>query len=66
MTGFPVEGSGPADMADMDAGRNPELVVPYRDNAIRVGLLSLKGLSAETRARIVAGRHHHPGGRVGL
>ncbi|MFZ9032109.1 MAG: hypothetical protein ACO20F_12590 [Robiginitalea sp.] len=36
VTGFPVEGSGPADMADMDSGRNPELVVPYRDNAIRV------------------------------
>ena len=34
--GFPVEGSGPADMADMDSGRNPELAVPYRDNAIRV------------------------------
>jgi hypothetical protein len=34
--GFPVEGSGPPDMADMDNGRNPELVVPYRDNAIRV------------------------------
>ena len=34
--GFPVEGSGPPDMADMDEGRNPELVVPYRDNAIRV------------------------------
>ncbi len=34
--GFPVEGSGPVDMADMDDGRNPELVVPYRDNAIRV------------------------------
>ena len=34
--GFPVEGSGPADMADMDNGRNPEFVVPYRDNAIRV------------------------------
>jgi hypothetical protein len=31
-----VEGSGPPDMADMDNGRNPELVVPYRDNAIRV------------------------------
>jgi len=34
--GFPVEGSGPPDMADMDEGRNPELVVPYRDNSIRV------------------------------
>jgi hypothetical protein len=34
--GFPVEGSGLPDMADMDNGRNPELVVPYRDNAIRV------------------------------
>ena len=34
--GFPVEGSGPTDMADMDDGRNPELVVPYRENAIRV------------------------------
>ena len=34
--GFPVEGSGPPDMADMDNGRNPELVVPYRENAIRV------------------------------
>ncbi|MEJ2585030.1 MAG: hypothetical protein P8Z38_08295 [Robiginitalea sp.] len=34
--GFPVEGSGPADMADMDNGRNPELVVPFRDNAVRV------------------------------
>jgi DNA polymerase-3 subunit alpha/error-prone DNA polymerase len=29
-----------------------------RDNAIRVGLLSLKGLSAETRTRIVAERRH--------
>ncbi|MEE4261683.1 MAG: DNA polymerase III subunit alpha, partial [Desulfobacteraceae bacterium] len=31
-----------------------------RDDAIRVGLLSLKGLSAETRDRIVAGRRHQP------
>ncbi len=34
--GFPVEGSGPADMADMDNDRNPEIAVPFRDNAIRV------------------------------
>jgi hypothetical protein len=36
VSGFPVEGSGLPDMADMDEGRNPELVVPYRENAIRV------------------------------
>jgi DNA polymerase-3 subunit alpha/error-prone DNA polymerase len=31
-----------------------------RDTAIRVGLLSIKGLSTETRARIVAERCHQP------
>ena len=31
-----------------------------RDNAIRVGLLSIGGLSAETRTRIVAGRRPRP------
>jgi hypothetical protein len=34
--GFPVEGSGSSDMADMDKDRNPEVVVPYRKNSIRV------------------------------
>jgi hypothetical protein len=36
VSGFPVEGSGLPDMADMDNDRNPELVTPYRDNGIRV------------------------------
>lgn len=36
ISGFPVEGSGLADIADMDNDRNPELVIPYRGNAIRV------------------------------
>jgi hypothetical protein len=34
--GFPLEGVGLADMADMDNDRNPELVVPFRENSIRV------------------------------
>ena len=34
--GFPLEGGGQADMADMDNDRHPELVVPYRENSIRV------------------------------
>ena len=34
--GFPVEGSGLADMADTDGDGNPELVAPYRDRQIRV------------------------------
>ncbi len=36
LSGFPVEGNGLADIADIDNDRNPELVVPYRDNGIRV------------------------------
>ena len=36
VAGFPVEGSGLADMADTDGDRNPELVVPYRDRQIRM------------------------------
>jgi DNA polymerase-3 subunit alpha/error-prone DNA polymerase len=36
-----------------------------RDAAARVGLLSIKGLSAETRARVVAGRRHQPYRRMG-
>ena len=36
VSGFPVEGSGLADMADMDDDRSPELVVPFRDEQIRV------------------------------
>lgn len=36
ISGFPVEGSGLSDMADMDNDRNPELVIPYRDTGIRV------------------------------
>jgi hypothetical protein len=36
VSGFPVEGSGLSDLADMDNDRNPELVIPYRDSGIRV------------------------------
>ncbi len=36
VSGFPVEGSGLSDMADMDNDRNPELAIPYRNSAIRV------------------------------
>ena len=36
-----------------------------RDATVRVGLLSIKGLSAETRARVVAGRRHQPYRRMG-
>ncbi|MBC2837706.1 hypothetical protein [Robiginitalea sp. SC105] len=36
MPGFPVEGSGLPDMADMDGDRNPELGVKYRDSSVAV------------------------------
>ena len=36
VAGFPIEGSGLADMADMDNDRMVELVTPYRKNGIRV------------------------------
>ena len=36
LPGFPVEGNGMPDMADMDGDRNPELAVRYRDSAIAV------------------------------
>ena len=40
VSGFPVEGSGLVDMADMDNDRSMELVVPYRKNSLRVYRLS--------------------------
>ena len=36
VSGFPVEGSGLADMADMDNDRSPELATPYRNKQVRV------------------------------
>ncbi len=36
LKGFPVEGNGIPDMADMDGDRNPELGVKYRDSLIAV------------------------------
>ena len=36
VAGFPIEGSGLTDMADMDNDRKVELVTPYRKNSIRV------------------------------
>jgi hypothetical protein len=36
LPGFPLEGSGMADMADIDNDRNPELAVPFRDQSIVV------------------------------
>jgi DNA polymerase-3 subunit alpha/error-prone DNA polymerase len=39
---------------------NSEVHWTGRDDAIRVGLLAIKGLSAETQARIVTGRRHQP------
>ena len=34
--GFPLEGSGLADMADMDNDRDPEIAVQFRDSSIAV------------------------------
>ena len=36
VAGFPIEGSGLTDMADMDNDRKVELVTPYRKKSIRV------------------------------
>lgn len=36
LAGFPIEGSGLTDMADMDNDRQVELLTPYRKNSIRV------------------------------
>ncbi|MCO5725937.1 hypothetical protein [Robiginitalea marina] len=36
LPGFPLEGSGMADMADMDNDRNPELAVPLREQSVVV------------------------------
>ena len=36
LPGFPVEGNGLPDMADLDGDRNPELAVRFRDSAVAV------------------------------
>ncbi|WP_088339519.1 hypothetical protein [Robiginitalea sediminis] len=36
LPGFPVEGNGQPDMADMDNDRNPELAVRFRDSTVAV------------------------------
>lgn len=36
LPGFPLEGSGMADMADIDNDRNPELAVPFREQSVVV------------------------------
>jgi len=36
VAGFPIEGSGLTDMADMDNDRKVELLTPYREKSIRV------------------------------